>query len=336
MRNYFSPFLLTLLLLGATGSAAIAQELARLKATQDQLADGSNSKTHFNTQVQKLNGKGLIFAGAYSSAMKLPKAPQNYSGWFDGTIQGQIDRDYFRYKVPAGSFQPPKARHDANNDGAEFRWQDDYQAASKPGPETGSDGGQLRPRVKGVVQKGKLIEPITKGEIWFQYEIWFEKGMLDFAVPNHWSAMKTARLSDNTVRPTKGNNWFVNLVFKHGPATAQWKLRGYYDTARYAFAKPLTEGAWQRITVRTYDLGTPTPKVDVWHQDTAQGAADKMFDAVVSNRWSAKTTINEIVLANNSSSHGGARMPDHDFSVLWRHWIVSTQPIDLGESSIGN
>ena len=26
MRNYFSPFLLTLLLLGATGSAAIAQE----------------------------------------------------------------------------------------------------------------------------------------------------------------------------------------------------------------------------------------------------------------------------------------------------------------------
>ena len=71
MRNYFSPFLLTLLLLGATGIAVIAQEPARLKATQDQLADGSNSKTHFNTQVQKLNGKGLIFAGAYLSLIHI-------------------------------------------------------------------------------------------------------------------------------------------------------------------------------------------------------------------------------------------------------------------------
>lgn len=291
-----------------------------------------SSHAHFNEQVEKLKTSGLIFAGAYSSALTAANSPKNYAGWYRGDVQGQIDRDYFQFKGVTGV---PAARHETEIDGAEFRWQDDYQASAKPGPEQGASGGQMRPRIKSIVRAGTLLNQISSGEIWFQYELWIEKGMVDFAISNRWTSQKTARLGDQTVRPHRGNHWTITLDFKKGTQATEWKLRGFNNNSDPTFVKPLVEGAWQRITVRTYDLGTPTPKVDAWHQDIGQPKADKIFSGVKGN-WTSETTINQVALMNNSSGHGGTPFPDHDFSVMWRHWIVSTQPIDLGESRIGN
>jgi len=312
----------------AAPSQAIGDTIAKDVASQQK----GTSHTHFNSQVQKLDGAGLVFAGAYSTALSLPGAPTKYNGWFEGAIQGQIDRDYFEFSPPK---PVPNARYDVINDGAEFRWQDDYQACSKPGPEKGSDGGQMRPRVKGIVRRGSLAQPISSGEIWFQYEIWFELGLCEFGKTHKWTSQKTARIEDRTVRPHRGNHWTITLNHLGDTAKAKWMLRGYNGKLPDpTFAKPLAEGTWQRITVRTYDLGTGMPKVDAWHQDAAQTKADKIFDAELGN-WSKDTTISGIMLMNNSSGHGGCAFPGHDLSVLWRHWIVSTSPIDLGENSIG-
>ena len=326
MRNNFSLFLLAMLFFNAASSFAVAQESNSSNTAPVKDAEVT-SHEHFNTQVKKLNGAGLVFAAAYSTALKAPGAPTKYPGWTEGSVQEQIDRDYFEFQDPV-----PDAIHNKIYDGAEFRWQDDYQHA--PPKESGSDGGQIRPNVKGLVRNGKLAKTIADGELWFQHEIWFEKGLVDFAVANDWQSQKTARAEDGTVRPHKGNNWTITLRYKSGE-TAQWMLRGFNKEYDPRFSKPLKEGVWQRITVRTYDIGTPHPKVDVWHQDKGQKKADKMFEGEM-GRWSKDTVIGRIVLMSNSSGHGGAPFPDHEFSVLFRNWIVSRKPIELGENSFGN
>ena len=52
--------------------------------------------------------------------------------------------------------------------------------------------------------------------------------------------------------------------------------------------------------------------------------------------WSKDTVVGGIALMNNSSGHGGTPFPDHELSVLFRNWIVSRKPIDLGEDSFRN
>ena len=323
MRKYFLPLMLTMSLF----NIALAQNSIRSN-TLPQVAGSGDSNTHFNTQVRKLNGEGLVFAAAYSTALTEPNAPTNYPGWIDGKLQSQIDRDYFEFDKRV--IDPV---HDVVNDGAEFRWLDDYQAG--PNPERGSDGGQIRPSVKGLIRKGKLDEVVSEGELWFQYEVWFEKGRAEFGKAHGWTSQKTARVEDGTVRPNKQKHWTVTLRFNHRDNKALWMLRGFAKEVEPTFAKKLTEGAWQRITVRTYDIGTPAPKVDAWHQDEAQKKADQIFKAVPSN-WNKETVVGGIALMNSSSGHGGKPFPDHDFSVLFRNWIVSKRPISLGEDSIGN
>ena len=323
MRNNFSLFLLAMLFFNAASSFAVAQE-SNSSSTAPVKDAEVTSHEHFNTQVRKLNGAGLVFAAPYSTALKSPSATAGYPGWIEGGVQEQIDRDYSEFRDVV-----PDATHDDTNDGAEFRWQDDYQNGKK-----GSDGGQILPSVKGLIRKGNLTQTISDGELWFQYEIWFEKGMAEFGQAHHWTSQKTARVSGGSVHPKKKNNWTIILNFKNGE-NAQWMLRGFNKEYDPRFSKPLKEGVWQRITVRTYDIGTPHPKVDVWHQDKGQKNADKMFDAETGN-WNKDTIICKIGLMNNSSGHGEGPFPDHDFSVLFRNWIVSRQPIDLGENSFEN
>ena len=327
MRMLFLLFQISMFLICITSSNAIAQESRPSNAAPAKLAVEADSHKHFNTQVQKLNGAGLVFAAPYSTALKANGAPTKYPGWIEGSVQEQIDRDYFEFQDAV-----PNAIHDSINDGAEFRWQDDYQKA--PPKESGSDGGQIRPSVKGLVRKGKLAKPISDGELWFQYEVWFEKGMSEFGAANNWTSQKTARVEDGTVRPHKKNHWTITLRFKNGK-NAEWMLRGYNRERDPRFAKPLQEGRWQRITVRTYDLGTANSKVDVWHQNAGQKKADKMFAGELGN-WSKDTVVGGIALMNNSSGHGGTPFSDHELSVLFRNWIVSRKPIDLGEDSFRN
>ena len=323
MRKSFSLFLFAMILFNLASSFAISQESkpSNSATAKDSIAA---SHIHFNTQVRKLNEAGLVFAAPYSTALNAPGAPTKYPGWIKGSVQELIDRDYSEFRDVV-----PNAMHNDTNDGAEFRWQDDYQTGKK-----GSDGGQIRPSVKGLVRKGTLAQTISDGELWFQYEVWFEKGMAEFGRAHRWTSQKTARVSGGSVQPKKKNNWTIILNFKNGE-NAQWMLRGFNKEYDPRFSKPLKEGVWQRITVRTYDIGTPHPKVDVWHQDKGQKNADKMFEGEM-GRWSKDTVIGRIVLMNNSSGHGGAPFPDHEFSVLYRNWIVSRQPIDLGEDSFGN
>ena len=202
---------------------------------------------------------------------------------------------------------------------------DDYQRA-KPN-EAGSDGGQMRPTVEGLMRRGVLEKVVSKGELWVQYEIWFEKGRAAFGKPVGWTSQKIARAE---------GGWTVCLRFNHKDNKALWMLRSFDRKHEPRFTKPLTEGAWQRITVRVYDIGTSEVKADSWHQDAAQKKADVMWKGVVSKEIKKGGVINKLILMNGSSGHGGAPFPDHDFSVLYRNWIVSTEPIDLGEGSIGN
>ena len=89
MRIYFS-ILLTMSLLSVATSNVIAQTTNPSTTQPDQVAatGSSSSHSHFNAQVKKLNGSGLVFAGAYSTALKDPNAPTGLSrlDWWDDTV----------------------------------------------------------------------------------------------------------------------------------------------------------------------------------------------------------------------------------------------------------
>ena len=71
MRN---NFLLAMLFFNAASSFAVAQESNSSNTAPVKDAEVT-SYEHFNTQVKKLNGAGLVFAAAYSTALKAPGAP---------------------------------------------------------------------------------------------------------------------------------------------------------------------------------------------------------------------------------------------------------------------
>ena len=61
MRNNFSLFLLAMLFFNAASSFAVAQESNSSNTAPVKDAEVT-SYEHFNTQVKKLNGAGLVFA----------------------------------------------------------------------------------------------------------------------------------------------------------------------------------------------------------------------------------------------------------------------------------